>query len=65
MQIISLEWGDYMALKIKYKKIITLLLIGAVLMVGFLMYKEQTTNKEVPKKAHFVKNRIEWKIVYG
>lgn len=66
VQIIDLEWSDYMIIgKIKYKKTIALLIIGIIIVGGLLLYKEETTNKEVPKKASFVKNIFEWNEVYG
>lgn len=66
VQIIDLEWSGYMIIKkIRYKKIIALLMIGIIIVGGLLLYKEETTNREVPKKAHFVKDNLEWNEVYG
>lgn len=48
-----------MIYRIYYKRIITLLMIGLIFIAGLLWYKEQTTNKEIPKRANFVKNELE------
>ena len=43
-----------MIYKLTYKKFITLLMIVLVVIGGIIFYKEQTTNKEAPKRANFV-----------
>ncbi len=52
-------------LNIKYKKTITLLLIGIIIVSGLLVYKEETTNKEVPKKAIYVNIILKLGELYG
>lgn len=47
-----------MLLELKYKKTITFLIIGLLLIAGLLLYKEQATNKEAPKRANFVFNNL-------
>jgi hypothetical protein len=54
-----------MACKLNYKKIIIALMIFLFLAGGLLWYKEEITNKEVPKKAQFVDNNLEWSKIYG
>ena len=58
-RIIRLEWGDYMIFKLEYKKIIILLLIGFMAIMAFLLYKQEITNKIVPKRASYVRNIME------
>ena len=48
-----------------YKKFITLLMIVLVIIGGVIWYKEQTANKEAPKRANFVLNIIELGEVNG
>ncbi|WMM23448.1 hypothetical protein RBU61_10830 [Tissierella sp. MB52-C2] len=48
-----------MTYKFTYKKFITLLILVLVVIGGIIVYKEQTTNKEAPKRANFVLNIIE------
>lgn len=54
-----------MIFKLQYKKTITFLIIGFMIVVAFLWHKQQTTNKVIPKKASFVLNTIEWGKNYG
>lgn len=54
-----------MIFKLEYKKTITFLTIGFMIVVVLLWYKQQTTNKIIPKKASFVLNTIEWSKNYG
>lgn len=51
--------------KTKYKTMIILLTMGIILLTGFLIYKEETTNQEAPKKAYFVENIVIWMETYG
>lgn len=54
-----------MIYRIYYKKVIALLMIGLIFIGGLLWYKEQTTNKEIPKRANFVKIQLERRILCG
>lgn len=45
--------------KLEYKKIIILLLIGFIATIVSLLYKQETTNKIIPKRASYVRNIIE------
>lgn len=54
-----------MTYKLNYKGIIIALMIFLVLTGAFLLYKEETTNKEAPKRAQFVENNLEWGKIYG
>ncbi|WP_313757138.1 hypothetical protein [Tissierella sp.] len=54
-----------MIYKLNYKRIIIMLMIFLVLAGGILWYKGEMTNKEVPKKANFVINILEWSMIYG
>lgn len=49
-----------MIYRLEYKKVIVLLTIGFIVLMGCLWYKGLTTNKQVPKRASFVLNTIEW-----
>lgn len=60
-----LEWGDYMIYRLKYKRIIITLVFFLILASGLLWYKGEITNKEVPKKANYVNNILEWSTIYG
>ncbi len=51
--------------KTKYKTMIVLLTMGIILLTGFLIYKEEITNQEIPKKAYFVENIVTWMETYG
>lgn len=53
-----------MTIRLLYKKIIALLLIGLIIIGGIIWYKELTTNKEAPKRANFVINKFEWRETY-
>lgn len=53
-----------MIYKLRYKSIIITLMIFLALAGGLLWYKEETTNKEAPKRAEFVENTVEWGKVY-
>jgi len=64
-QIINLEWGANMIYNLNYKKIISLLILGLILIGGFLWYREETTNKKVPKRADFVNLDIKRIEMYG
>jgi hypothetical protein len=48
-----------MIFKLEYKKIIILLLIGFMATMAFLLYKQEITNKIVPKRASYVRNIME------
>lgn len=48
-----------MIFKLEYKKIIVLLLVGFMATMASLLYKQETTNKVVPKRASYVKNIME------
>ena len=48
-----------MIFKLEYKKIIILLLIGFIATIVSLLYKQETTNKIIPKRASYVRNIIE------
>jgi len=54
-----------MTIRLLYKKIIALLLIGLIIIGGIIWYKELTTNKEAPKRANFVINKFEWSKING
>lgn len=54
-----------MVYQIYYKRIIALLMIVLIFIGGLLWHKEQTTNKEIPKRANFVKNNFERSKIYG
>ncbi|MBU5438227.1 hypothetical protein KQI42_09415 [Tissierella sp. MSJ-40] len=48
-----------MVCKINLKRAIIIFMALLLVVVGFIWYKEQKTNKEVPKKAKFVETIIE------
>ncbi|MDR7857146.1 hypothetical protein [Tissierella sp.] len=54
-----------MTYQLNYRRIIIILLIGLIGVVGLFWYKEQTTNKVIPKRANFVERKIEWSKIYG
>ena len=54
-----------MICQLKYKRIISFLVIGLIGILGLSWYKEQTANKIIPKRAKFVERRIEWSKIYG
>lgn len=54
-----------MTYKLNYKGVIIALTIVLVLTGTLLWYKEETTNKEAPKRAQFVENNLEWSKIYG
>ncbi|MCK9443093.1 MAG: hypothetical protein M0Q14_00960 [Tissierellaceae bacterium] len=43
-----------MTYRLCHKRIIFLLMVTLIVLGGFLWYKEQTTNKTIPKMADFV-----------
>ncbi|WP_353097687.1 hypothetical protein [Tissierella praeacuta] len=54
-----------MLYRLRYKRIIITLVVFLILASGILWYKGEITNKEVPKKAKFVNNTLEWSMIYG
>lgn len=60
-RLLILRRGDFMIYKLEYKKIVLFLAISLTVIISLLWYKKEAANNNIPKRANYVLDAIDWR----